>query len=226
MPDSYITLNNDPDSASQIPGATDLSGPPVSITGMISDYANRPQPVANSLGLVMDDQQMRDAGVHPEQAAAQPTSMVIDATGQSGKPSADGVAEAFQKTDWAQTGSHGLGYGVGRLAGAAETAPLMEGLKGLTKAYAYPLTAAEGIAHGVGDMGKGPAGEVVLGNAVRTGLVMGATALGEALGGPFLGAPMANYAADKYLPDGATIGHGLVKSWSDPDVQRAMLSGP
>jgi hypothetical protein len=103
----------------------------------------------------------------------------------------------------------------------------MMGLKGITKAYTYPLTAAEGVAHGVSDVHKGaPAGEAILGNVLRTGVVMGATALGDALGGPFLGAPAANYLADKYLPNGAIIGHGMVKQWSDPNVQGAMLSGP
>lgn len=54
---------------------------------------------------------------------------------------------------------------------------------------------------------------------------MGATALGD-MAVPIVGGAMAGGIANHYLPDGATIGHGVVKQWSDPDVQRAMLSGP
>lgn len=226
MPDYDTSLEINPENLLQNQGATALSNPSPSITGALADYANQLPPATSSLGLLMDDRQMRDAGVHPDQSGAAPDVSVIDATGASGRPSADGVADALQGTDLAQAGSHGLGYWTGRAAKLAKDAPMLKGLEGLAKAYTYPLTAAEGVAHGISDVHKGaPAGEAILGNVVRTGLVMGATALGD-IAVPIVGAAVANAAADRYLPDGATIGHGIIKQWSGPDVQRAMLSGP
>jgi len=201
--------------------------PPLTITGLLQNAA-KPQPLqGTSLGLLMNDRERADAGIGKD-GGVTPVSYSAGPSQEDGKPSAEGVGHAVEGVDMAQAGAHGLGYWTGLAAGASTEAPIMKGLDGLTKVYTYPLTAVEGVAHGFSDAQKGaPAGEAILGNGVRTGLVMGATALGDAIpfAGPVGGAAF-NYAANKCLPDGATIGHGLVKQWSDPDVQRAMLSGP
>jgi hypothetical protein len=63
MSDFDISLNSDPEDVLQNPGATTVSDPPLTISGALADYANRAQPPGNSLGLLMDEQQMRDAGI-------------------------------------------------------------------------------------------------------------------------------------------------------------------
>jgi hypothetical protein len=101
MSDFGVSLDTDPEDVLQNPGATALGDPPFTISGALADYANRPQPPGSSLGVLMDDQQMRDAGVHPDQSGA---AQVIDATGTAaGKPthSHDGVL-------WGQLGTGAL----------------------------------------------------------------------------------------------------------------------
>ena len=165
---------------------------------------------------------MRDAGVHPDQSGA-PAVSVIDATGDAGGSSVDGIGDAIEGTDIAQAGSHGLGYWAGRAANVAKDAPMLKGLEGLTKVYTYPLTAAEGVAHGFSDVHKGaPVGRPIMGNAARTGLVMGATALGDFIV-PIAGGAAANYLANKYLPDGASMGHGIIGALGDPESMGAAL---
>lgn len=215
MSDFGLLLNTDPEDISQNPGATGLSDPAVSITGALADYANRTQPPANSLSLLMDEQQMRDAGVHPEQAGAQPGYSVIDATG-AGDPKADpadGYAKVARLTRAAATGAH---TAASLLAPASD--PMVKGLNTLNTIYSVPLSAAEGVARGATDLHNGaPLGETVLGNGLRTGLVIGASRI------PMVG-PGVSWLANKYLPDGAAMGHGLIQEWSDPEQSRAALS--
>jgi hypothetical protein len=218
MPDSDISPNIDPEDVLQNPGATDLSDPSASITGALTDYANRPQPPGNSLGLLMDDQQMRDAGVHPEQTGAPPS--VIDATGASNTNAdpADGYAKVARLTRGMVTGAHAAASGVSRLAGVAASDPMVAGLKTLNTIYSVPLSAAEGTARGATDLRNGaPLGETILGNGLRTGLVIGASRI------PVVG-PGAAFLANKYLPDGAAMGHGIIQGLSDPEQSRAALS--
>lgn len=220
MSDYGLLLNADPEDISQNPGATGLSDPPPSITGYLADYANQPQPPANGLGLLMDDQQMRDAGVHPEQSGAQPGYSVIDATG-AGDPKADpadGYAKAFRLTRGAVTGAHTGASWLAQAAGAAAADPMIKGLKTLNTIYSVPLSAAEGVARTATDLhNRAPLGETILGNGIRTGLVIGAGRI------PVVG-PLAAGAANWLLPDGAAMGHGLIQGWSDPEQSRAALS--
>jgi hypothetical protein len=213
MPDTDISLNIDPEDVSQNPGATDLSDPPASITGALADHANRPQPQANSLGLLMDDQQMRDAGVHPEQSGAPPS--VIDATGGGDAKAdpADGYAKVARRMRGMVTGAH---TAASWLAPASD--PMVKGLETLNTIYSVPLSAAEGAARGATDLRNGaPLGETILGNGLRTGLVIGASRI------PVVG-PGAAFLANKYLPDGAAMGRGIIQGLSDPEQSRAALS--
>ena len=213
MSDYGLLLNTDPEDISQNTGATGLSDPPVSITGALADYANRTQPPANSLSLLMDDQQMRDAGVRPGQAGAQPGYSVIDATGDPKADPADGYAKVARLTRAAATGAH---TAASLLAPASD--PMVKGLKTLNTIYSVPLSAAEGVARGATDLHNGaPLGETVLGNGLRTGLVIGASRI------PMVG-PGAAWLANKYLPDGAAMGHGIIQELSDPEQSRAALS--
>lgn len=236
--DTELTLNTDPDKVSPNPGATTLDSPPVSITGLVADYANRPQPVANSLGLVMDDQQMRDAGVHPEQTNAGPDVSIIDATG-TGDPKvdpADGYVQAMEATRKAVTGMHtgvaGLaaaaagakaiasGDTLGSAWGAAKgvwNAPLVKGVKGLNKIYSPLLYGTEGVARGAADLQNGASlPDTIIGNTMRTGVVVGANLI------PGIG-PVAAWAANKYLPDGAAMGHAYNQSFADTDGRALLL---
>ena len=220
MPEPDILVSTNPEDVSQKPGATALSDPPASITGALADYANRQQPPANSLGLLMDDQQMRDAGVHPEQSDAQPAYSVIDATG-AGDPKADpagGYAKVAGLTKTAATGAHTAALKLAGLAGAAASDPMVKGLKTLNTIYSVPLSAAEGVARAATDLRNGaPLGETLLGNGIRTGLVIGARAI------PVVG-PGTGWLANRYLPDGAVMGHHLIQELSDPEQSRAALS--
>jgi hypothetical protein len=63
MPDPDISLNMDPEDILENRGATVPSDPPLTISGLLTDYASQPQPPGNSLELLMDNQQMRDAGI-------------------------------------------------------------------------------------------------------------------------------------------------------------------
>lgn len=220
MPESDILVNTNPEDVSQNPGATGLSDPSASIMGALADYANRQPPPANSLGLLMDDQQMRDTGLHPEQSGAQPAYSVIDAT-SADEPKADpagGYAEVARLTKTAATGAHTAASRLAQAAGAAASDPMVKGLKTLNTIYSVPLSAAEGVARAATDLRNGaPLGETLLGNGIRTGLVIGAGAI------PVVG-PGTGWLANTYLPDGAVMGHRLIQELSDPEQSRAALS--
>jgi hypothetical protein len=82
------------------------------------------------------------------------------------------------------------------------------------KVINVPLTIADGVRRGVVDVRNGaPLGETILGNGVRTGLVIGAGVI------PWVGP----WAANKYLPDGPVMGHGIIEGLSDPEKQQAAL---
>ena len=238
MPASDISLDTDPDEVSREAGATAQSGPPPTITGILADYANRPLPQVNSLGMVMDDPQMRDAGVHPDQLNGAPDTSVIDATG-AGDPKADpaaGYIKAMETTRKAVTGTH---TGVSGLAAAAAGAkaladggtlrsawgaakgvwddPVVKGIRGLNKVYAPLLYGAEGFARGADDLQNGASvPDTIVGNAMRTGVVVGAGMIPVA--GPFVAG-----VADRYLPDGAAMGHAYFKSYADTDGRSLLL---
>jgi hypothetical protein len=233
MPESDILVNTNPEDVSQNPGATGLSDPFVSITGALADYANRQPPPANSLGLLMDDQQMRDAGLHPEQSGAQPTYSVIDASGAD-EPEADpagGYAEAIRRTRGAATGAHNAASGMAQAAiisnalkagqalkpalAQAANNPMVKGLKTLNQVYSAPLYAAESIARGVTDLQNGaPKGDAMAGNLIRGGLVTTSS---------LLPVPGLAWAANKYLPDGAVMGHAYNQSFADTDGRALLL---
>ena len=236
--DTDFVLNTDPDTVSPNPGATGPNAPPVSITGMIVDYANRPLPVVNSLGMVMDDQQMREAGVHPAQMNPSSDTSVIDATGAADPKgnSAEGYVEAMKNTRKAVTGMH---TGVSGLAAASAGAkaiangnnlgsawdaakgvwndPVVKGVRGLNKIYSPLLYGAEGVARGAADLQNGASvPDTVIGNVMRTGMVVGAAMI------PGVG-PAGAWAANKYLPDGAAMGQAYNQSFVDTDGRALLL---
>jgi hypothetical protein len=87
----------------------------------------------------------------------------------------------------------------------------LNGLEKVTPALTGPLAIGGGIAGTISDINHGvPASTAILGNTVRTGLVGGAGLAGGAI--PFIGplaGPAAAWAADRYLPDSASIGRGV-----------------
>ena len=127
--------------------------------------------------------------------------------------SAKGVEKAFDTTGTMVDVMHGIIGQAGSFLPGDKT--VLAGLRGVTTAITTPLTIGGGIAGTFSDIHNGTSpGTAILGNAARTGLVLGAGALGE-IGGP-LGGAAAAYAANHYLPDSATIGRGLVNSITTP----------
>lgn len=136
---------------------------------------------------------------------------------------AKGVQKAFDTggdmVDW----THGailqagkIGKWTGALTGDMSA---LKGLEKVTPALTGPLAIGGGVAGAISDINNGvPASTAILGNTVRTGLVAGAGLAGGAFLGP-LGGPAAAWAADRYLPDSASIGRGVegvLKTAPDP----------
>lgn len=219
MPDFETSLNQDPEDALRSPGAIALGDPPITISGALADYASRPQASGNSPGILMDDQQMRDAGVHPDQSGAAPDVSAIDATGASDSSAdpAGGCAKVARWTKGAVKIAHTAASELAKAAGATASDPMITGLKTLNTVYSVPLSAAEGVARGATDLRNGASlPDAIVGNVMRTGLVAGAGMI------PYVG-PGAAFAANRYLPDGAAMGHAYHQSFVDTDGRALLL---
>jgi len=85
------------------------------------------------------------------------------------------------------------------------------GLEGVTKRIiSRPLAVAEGIANTASDIHNGAApADAIVGNVVRSALVYGGSAGAGALGGGWTAIPTGIF-LDHVLPNGATIGHGVL----------------
>jgi hypothetical protein len=136
-------------------------------------------------------------------------------------PQAVGIGTALGDTSTAVKAVHGA---IGASLGLANKLGMLSGdtsalgnLKYVTRAITAPLGFAAGTAKDIGN-GADP-GEAVLGNGVREGLVMGATVLGDAVPGVgWATGPAAGWLANRYLPDGAAIGHFVIQNASEqPD---------
>lgn len=150
----------------------------------------------------------------------------VAAAAQAAAPAygAEGIGEALEGTKMAAEGAHGFGYAVGSLAGGES--PVLEGLEHVNSGFVYPLTIAQGIADGFSDVHNGASvADAASGNFTRTALTAGAIGLGDAVL-PIVGGAVAGYLANKYLPDGAVLGHTINQSFSDPQQANAMLSLP
>ncbi len=182
---------------------------------------------------------MRDAGVHPNQSGAAPDVSVIDATGDGGQKEdpAGGYAKAMEITRKAVTGAHTAVSGLAAasvgakamadgdsLRSALGTAkdvwmndPMVKGVRSLNKIYSPLLYGPEGVARGATDYRNGASlPDTIIGNAMRTGVVVGASLI------PGVG-PGVAWAANKYLPDGAAMGHAYNQSFVDTDGRALLL---
>jgi len=232
MSDSEFSLNTNPDDLLEIPGATALGDPPLTISGALADYANRPQPSGSSLSILMDDQQMRDAGVHPDQSGAAPDVPVIDATGAGDQKvdPAGGVAKAIGLTREAVTDAHNAASWLGRapiISNALKTGksaseamteaakhPVVAGLNTLTRASIPPFFAAESVARGVNDFKNGPPDlDAIVGSAIRGMVVTGTSVVSPTLAG----------VANTHLPDGPAMGRAYRKSMADTNGRALLL---
>lgn len=140
---------------------------------------------------------------------------------------------------------------IGILGGASKALGLLPkvsdalgGLPKVTTVITAPLDFGAGTANDISN-GKDP-GEAVLGNAIRQGLVVGSGAAGEflgALGGGTIGSAIPGAGtvagagvggtlgwsggqalANQLLPDGATIGHGVIQLLKNPPTRRLFPS--
>ena len=134
---------------------------------------------------------------------------------------AEGISKAMEGTKLAAEGAHGFGAMTALAAGARRAAPAIEGLEMVNKGFVYPLTIGKGVADTFGDVHNGASlQDAILGNAVRSGLVLGATALGQAIiPVPIVGGAIGGYAADLLLPRGSSMGHGIIQGMADHPPQ-------
>jgi len=130
---------------------------------------------------------------------------------------ARGIGEALEGTKLAAEGMHGLGALTVLGAGAGRAAPIIEGLEGVNRGFVIPLTIGKGIADTFSDVhGGAPLGEAIVGNGLRSGLVLGGAALGQAIiPVPIVGGAIGGYVADQYLPRGSMMGHGIIQGMID-----------
>jgi hypothetical protein len=250
--DVQVNQNPDADQLSQNPGATGLGSSPPSISGALADYANRPQAPGGSLDILMDDQQMRDAGVHPDQSGAAPDVSVIDATG-AGDQKADpagGYAKAAGVSKTIINGMHNavsglvqaptIAKGVAAGASSVVNAPSIASVRGAwqTVQAAAGETAKHPAVAGLKVLNKVwsvplSAAEGVARGAVdrRNGASWPDTIVGNVARTGLVGAagmiPYVGWAAapaaNGYLPDGAVMGQVINQSLGDPDRMGAVL---
>lgn len=213
---------------------------PPTITGLLEDYAGRPSSKTSSLSMFMNDQQMRDAGVHPEQMGA-------SGTGDPKEDPAGGHARVIRDTrkavSWGHGGASALGQaptiakglveGASALrqspnsvgwkaarqivkSAAAEAAshPVVAGINTLTRATVPPLFAAESVARGMQESRNGRADpDTIIGNIIRGTVVTGASLVSPAAAG----------VANAALPDGRTMGRAYHKSMVDTQGRALLL---
>jgi len=141
----------------------------------------------------------------------------LDASPERG----EGISKAMEGTKLAAEGAHGFGAMTALAAGGSRAAPAIEGLEMVNKGFVYPLTIGKGIADTFGDVhGGAPLGEAIVGNGLRTGLVLGGAALGQAIIPiPIVGGAIGGYVADHYLPRGSVMGHGIIQGMIDHPTQ-------
>jgi hypothetical protein len=98
---------------------------------------------------------------------------------------------------------------------------MMEGLERINGGFVYPLTIGKGIADTFSDLhGGAPLSDAIVGNGLRSGLVLGGAALGQAvIPIPIVGGAIGGYVADKYLPRGSIMGHRIIQGMIDHPPQ-------
>ena len=134
---------------------------------------------------------------------------------------AKGISTALGAAGTIVDGTHGAIGQIGQIVAKGDL--VLKGLKGVTTAITTPLTIGSGVANTISQIRHGaPPDAAIMGNAARTGLVLGIGGLAGALSGPAaLGiAPLAAYGADRFLPDGTSIGKAILeyKDTQPPDV--------
>jgi hypothetical protein len=216
MPDIELIPNTDPDDISQDTGAAAIGETPVTLTGAMTDYANRTLPPPNSLGLLTDGHEhpTGSGGVAP--VGPLPTYSEIDATGErdNKQDPADGYAKAARYTKAAATSAHNAARFL--IPAAEKGGPMATGLKTLNTIYSVPLSIGEGVARTFTDHRNGaPWDDAVVGNAARTGMVMSGVAATSEI--PPLSA-VVGIGLNKYLPDGAVMGHFINRNMNNPAI--------
>lgn len=223
--------------------------PPLTITGALTDYANQPQPPTSSLGLLMDDQQMRDAGVNPDLSGTAPDVSVIDATGgpdQKVDP-ADGVAKVAGLTRQAITDAHNAASWLGQaptlLKGVGAGVSQFMGSPGVASAKAAWQTvrgaAAEAASHpvvaGLNTLTRAVSPPLYAVESLARGAndlqsgapdwdaVTGAIIRGMAVTGTSVVSPTLAGVANKYLPPDRVMGRAYNKSFADTDGRALLL---
>ena len=96
----------------------------------------------------------------------------------------------------------------------AASHPVIAGLNALNRIYSVPLYATESVARTENDLRNGsPDLDTVTGNALRGMVVTGTSLVSPILAG----------VANKYLPDGAAMGHAYNRSLVDTDGRALLL---
>ena len=180
------------------------------------DPAYQPPSIMGGLDFSGDDLPMRPPSQPAPAQINVPRPIVRPAFNPAGmqqhSASAAGISTALGGTGTMVDAAHGIIRQAGQIFAKGD--PVLAGLKGVTTAITAPLTIGSGVANTFSDINHGASpSAAILGNGLRTAAVFGAGVLGDAI--PFIGpvaGPAAAWAADKYLPNGATIGNAVINA--------------
>jgi hypothetical protein len=244
----YDILPDDAPDDLQDRGAMALADAPPTFTGLLTDYANRPPQAESSLALLMDEQQMRDAGVHPEQVGGPDGYSVIDASGAGEQADpAGGVAKAIGLSRTMTKGAHDtaswlgkaptLAKGIEEGAAILRQAPNRAGAKAAGKAIraAADEAASHPVIAGLNTLTRASLPPLYAAESLARGAneardrpldleaLMGNAIRGTVVTGTSIVSPALAGVANGFLPDGKTMGHIYGKSLVDTDGRALLL---